>query len=193
MYHCVSTVSDGPLRSLAVPAPVLTEQLTALREAGYELLGLTAALDRLTADPTAAVVAVTFDDGFLDFATDGGAVLAEVGAGATLYLAVGHLGQSAVWLGSRGGDCSRLLTWAEVRSVVRSSVGPLSAVASSAAGPSVVAASRPGLEIGSHGLIHVPLDVLPAGAVVKQVAAARDRLEQHIESPVPSFAYPHGY
>src|SRR4051794_41334711 len=170
MYHCVSTVSDGPLRSLAVPAPVLTEQLTALREAGYELLGLTAALDRLTADPTAAVVAVTFDDGFLDFATDGVAVLAEVGAGATLYLAVGHLGQPAVWLGSRAGDCSRLLTWAEIRAL-----------------------SGHNLEIGSHGLIHVPLDVLPASAVVKQVAAARDQLEQHVESPVPSFAYPHGY
>jgi peptidoglycan/xylan/chitin deacetylase (PgdA/CDA1 family) len=35
--------------------------------------------------------------------------------------------------------------------------------------------------------------VLPAGAVVKQVAAARDQLEQHTRSPVPSFAYPHGY
>src|SRR3954453_1652285 len=178
MYHSVSTVSDGPLRSLAVPAPVLAEQLTALREAGYQLLGLTAALARLTADPTAAVVAVTFDDGFLDFATDGVAMLAEVGAGATLYLAVGHLGQPAVWLGARAADCSRLLTWAEVSSLVNgAAAGPsgseLSGSELSGTELSVPELSVPGLEIGSHGLIHVPLDVLPASAVVKQVAAAR--------------------
>jgi hypothetical protein len=35
MYHSVSRVARGPLRSLAVPASLLREQLVALTSSGY--------------------------------------------------------------------------------------------------------------------------------------------------------------
>jgi peptidoglycan/xylan/chitin deacetylase (PgdA/CDA1 family) len=96
VYHSVSTVDKGPLRSLAVPPALLAEQLVALREAGFTLLGLTEALRRHDADPISErLVAVTFDDGYRDFLTGGLAARAAARAGATLYLAVGHLGGSA--------------------------------------------------------------------------------------------------
>ena len=42
MYHSVSAVG-GPLRDLAVPPKRLAEQLTALTDAGYRLVGLSEA------------------------------------------------------------------------------------------------------------------------------------------------------
>jgi peptidoglycan/xylan/chitin deacetylase (PgdA/CDA1 family) len=158
------------VRPLAVPPARLTEQLTALADAGYTLLGITEALARRAADPAAPVVAVTFDDGFRDFLTNGVSCLARAGARATLYVAAGHVGRPATWLGGHAPDFAPLLTWDEVREVAAA-----------------------GIEIGSHGLVHTPLDVLPERAVEVQVRAARDRLRQHTQAEVDSFAYPHGY
>jgi peptidoglycan/xylan/chitin deacetylase (PgdA/CDA1 family) len=158
------------MRPLAVPAVTLTNQLTTLRDAGFELLGMTEALARRAAEPEAPVVAVTFDDGFRDFLTAGLGVLTAVGARATLYVAVGHVGRPAVWLGRHAADFAPLLTWDEVREVATA-----------------------GVEIGNHGLVHTPLDVLPERVIEVQVKASRERLRQHTQAAVPSFAYPHGY
>lgn len=170
MYHSVSHVPDGPMRRLAVPAPILADQLGALAGAGYRLLGLTEALRERRADPDGRVVAVTFDDGFVDFLTAGLDVLAEVGARATLYLAVAHLGRDAVWMGSHASDFGPLMDWAQVAEV-----------------------ASYGVEIGNHSLIHAPLDVLPRGALDVQARVSRELLRQHTQRPVWSFAYPHGY
>jgi peptidoglycan/xylan/chitin deacetylase (PgdA/CDA1 family) len=171
MYHSVSYVDDGPMRPLAVPPRQLTDQLTALRDAGYTLLGLTEALARHDADPLAhGLVAVTFDDGFVNFGTAGLAALDAAGARATLYLAAGHLGGPATWLGARANVFGALMTWSEVDDVVQA-----------------------GVEIGSHNLVHTPMDVLPAVVMARQVRDARRQLQQHTATRVPSFAYPHGY
>jgi peptidoglycan/xylan/chitin deacetylase (PgdA/CDA1 family) len=96
---------DGPLRGLAVPPERLREQLGALAAAGYTLVGLTEALLRKESN----VVALTFDDGYVDFLTDGLDVLSEVGATATLYVCPGHVGDRMA-LGP-------LLSWDQVRGV----------------------------------------------------------------------------
>jgi len=108
MYHSVSTV-DGPLRGLAVPASRLREQLRALVSAGYRLVGLTEAL-RGNGDRT---VAVTFDDGYVDF-LDALEVLREVGATATLYVNPGHVGDRMA-LGP-------LLPWPAIRDVAAAGI-----------------------------------------------------------------------
>jgi peptidoglycan/xylan/chitin deacetylase (PgdA/CDA1 family) len=170
MYHSVSHIARGPRRPLAVPAGRLTEQLETLADAGYTLLGLTDALARRQADRNAAVIAITFDDGFRDFLTSGLRVLSATGARATLYVAAGHVGRPAAWLGKHADDFAPLLTWDVVREVAAA-----------------------GVEIGSHGLVHTPMDVLPERVVDVQVRAARERLRQHTQTEVASFAYPHGY
>lgn len=170
MYHSVSRIAAGPMRALAVPAPVLTEQLSALSQAGYRLVGLTEAIERVRADPGERVVAVTFDDGFVDFLTAGLAVLDAVGARATLYLAVAHLGRPAVWMGAHTNEFGPLLHWDQVGEVAAA-----------------------GVEIGNHNLIHAPMDVLGPGALDLQVRLSRELLRQHTQAPVASFAYPHGY
>jgi peptidoglycan/xylan/chitin deacetylase (PgdA/CDA1 family) len=170
VYHSVSHVAGGPMRPLAVPAGRLAEQLATLTDAGYTLLGLTAALAQRQADPHAPVIAVTFNDGFRDFLTSGRRVLSAAGARATLYVAVGHVGRPAAWLGQHAEDFAPLLSWDEVREVAAA-----------------------GVEIGSHSLVHTPMDVLPERMVDVQVRAARERLRQHTQTEVASFAYPHGY
>jgi peptidoglycan/xylan/chitin deacetylase (PgdA/CDA1 family) len=169
MYHSVSSVPDGPLRDLAVPAKRLHEQLTALSDAGYALVGLTEALRRKAADPTDPVVGITFDDGYLDFLTAGLDVLGSAGARATLYISVGHMGQDTPRMATESAF-GRLLSWDQVREVAGA-----------------------GVEIGNHAFLHHPLDVLPAGQLDTELRTSKERLEQEVGTVVPSFAYPHGY
>jgi peptidoglycan/xylan/chitin deacetylase (PgdA/CDA1 family) len=170
MYHSVAHPPRGPLRDLAVPPWRLAEQLAALAGAGHRLVGLSAAADLIAAGATERLVAVTFDDGYADFLHAALPVLAELGISATLYPAVGHLGGPATWLGRHAGAVGTLLTWAQLREVAAA-----------------------GIEIGSHGLVHHPLDVLPVAQVRREVGDSRDRLEQEVGRPVRSFCYPHGY
>jgi peptidoglycan/xylan/chitin deacetylase (PgdA/CDA1 family) len=169
MYHSVSAVG-GPLRDLAVPPKRLAEQLTALTDAGYRLVGLSEALDLLDAGSTDKLLAVTFDDGYRDFLTEGLPALAAANARATLYASVGHLGDDAGWLGRYSPDFGRLLDWAELAEVAAA-----------------------GVEIGNHSLIHHPLDVLPPAQLRAEIVRSHDELEQRLQRTVRSFAYPHGY
>jgi peptidoglycan/xylan/chitin deacetylase (PgdA/CDA1 family) len=170
MYHSISDVARGPAADMAVPGPLLAEQLAALAGAGYRLMGLTDALTAVRRRADARVVALTFDDGFRDFLTEALPVLAAASANATLYQAVGHTGREASWMGPAAGDFSRLLTWSELRTVAAA-----------------------GVEIGSHGMVHHPLDVLPRRQVEVEVRTSREMLRQKLQVPVASFAYPHGY
>jgi peptidoglycan/xylan/chitin deacetylase (PgdA/CDA1 family) len=169
MYHSVSAVA-GPMRDLAVPPGRLAEQLGALTGAGYRLVGMSEALDRLDAGSTEKLLALTFDDGYRDFLTAGVPALAAVGATATLYASVGHLGSQARWLGRWAPDFGPMLTWRELAEVAAA-----------------------GIEIGNHGLLHHPLDVLPNDRLRREVVRSHDELEQHLQLQVRSFAYPHGY
>jgi peptidoglycan/xylan/chitin deacetylase (PgdA/CDA1 family) len=169
MYHSVSAIG-GPLRDLAVPPKRLAEQLGALTAAGYRLVGLSEALDLLAAGTDDRLVAVTFDDGYRNFLTEGIPALDRAGARATLYASVGHLGEQAGWLGRWSPDFGRMLTWDELAE-----------------------AAAAGVEIGNHSLIHHPLDVLPPGQLREEVVRSHDELEQRLGVKVRSFAYPHGY
>jgi peptidoglycan/xylan/chitin deacetylase (PgdA/CDA1 family) len=169
MYHSVSAVG-GPMRELAVPPARLAEQLAALTAAGYRLVGLSAALDRIDAGSTERLVAVTFDDGYADFLQAGVPALAAAGAGATLYASAGHLGGDAGWLGRFSADFGRMLTWDELAEVAAA-----------------------GVEIGNHSLIHHPLDVLPPRTLRDEITRSHTELEQRLGVRMRSFAYPHGY
>jgi peptidoglycan/xylan/chitin deacetylase (PgdA/CDA1 family) len=170
MYHSVSAVS-GPMRDLAVPPALLAEQLGALRAAGYELVGLTEALDRLAAGDASRMVAVTFDDGYRDFLTEAVPILRTTGSRATLYASTGHLGAHAGWLGESAAAFGPLLTWEEL-----AEVGTSDAV-----------------EIANHSEIHHPLDVLPPAQLRGEITRSHRELEQRLQRPMRSFAYPHGY
>jgi peptidoglycan/xylan/chitin deacetylase (PgdA/CDA1 family) len=167
MYHSVSAV-DGPMRDLAVPPKLLAEQLGALREAGYELVGLTEALRRV--DDTGRLIAVTFDDGYRDFLTEALPILRDTGSRATLYASTGHLGARADWLGTEKEAFGPMLTWDELAEIAAAGI----------------------VEIGNHSHLHHPLDVLPAAQLRRETTRSHQALTEKVGEP-RSFAYPHGY
>ena len=175
MYHSVSAIG-GPLGDLAVPPSRLAEQLGALTAAGYRLVGLAEGLDLMEAGSSNEaggsdkLVAVTFDDGYRNFLTEGLPVLTQLGARVTLYASVGHLGDRAGWLGRWAPDFGRLLTWDELAEVADA-----------------------GVEIGNHSLIHHPLDVLPPQQLREEIRRSHEELQQRLGLKVRGFAYPHGY
>jgi peptidoglycan/xylan/chitin deacetylase (PgdA/CDA1 family) len=126
---------------------------------------LTGLSEALTGDdhPT---VALTFDDAYRDF-LDAVPILADVGATATLYVPAGHVGARATWVGE---EFAPILDWAAIRDL-----------------------ASVGVEIGNHGLLHEPLDVIRPSAAAQAISAAKDLIETAIDAPVRTFAYPHGY
>jgi len=114
-------------------------------------------------------VGLTFDDGFVDFLERGLDVLREVGASATLYVPSRALGGTATWLPPHG-EPLPVMTAGQVAEVAAT-----------------------GVEIGSHGAEHVPMDVLPRKTAADHLRESRDALEQATGHEVTSFCYPHGY
>lgn len=166
MYHSVGGPVPERLRELSVPAERLDEQLGALAGAGHALVGLTEALARHARGDR--VVALTFDDGYTDFLDAGVEVLARHDARSTLYVPTRHLGGHATWLPD-GGHLA-ILDAGSLREV-----------------------SDLGHEVGSHGAVHVPLDVLPDALAAAQLRESRHVLEDVVGRRVESFCYPHGY
>lgn len=167
MYHAVGSPMPSALADLTVAPDLLAEQLSALRDDGWALLGLTEALAAHAAG--GRVVALTFDDGFRDFAEAAVPALAAVGARATLYVPTRAIGRTATWLPAPASDL------------------PLLSVAE------LVDVAAEGVEIGSHGAEHVPMDVLPGAEAGRHLAESRRVLADLVRQPVASFCYPHGY
>jgi peptidoglycan/xylan/chitin deacetylase (PgdA/CDA1 family) len=170
MYHSISRAS-GPLRKLGVSPELLADQLGLLRSHGYELMGLTEALALTATDPSRAVVALTFDDGYRDFLDAAVPVLEAVGARATLYVPTMFIGRPASWLGAEANSLPSLLSWSELRECVGTGC----------------------VEIGSHSHTHSHLDTLSVGELPVEVVHSKTLLEDGLHVSVRSFCYPHGY
>jgi peptidoglycan/xylan/chitin deacetylase (PgdA/CDA1 family) len=170
MYHSVSRLDGSPLRDLAVPPDTLRDHLGALRDAGYRLVGQSEALDLLDGGCADPLVALTFDDGYVDFVDSAVGILAQFGAKATLYMSVGHAGQAAGWLGDQASAFGPIMPMSQLSEV-----------------------DAAGIEIGNHSLIHHPLDVLPAAQLDREIGDSTKALNDLLGRQVRSFAYPHGY
>jgi peptidoglycan/xylan/chitin deacetylase (PgdA/CDA1 family) len=165
MYHSIPTGTDRTRDPWQVPLEELQGHLVALVNDGWTLLGLTAALAALQEDPTQRVVALTFDDGYIDFmgAVD---VLESVGARATLYVPTAHIGTAGIKDDSPGA----IMSWFQLAEV----------------------AAR-GVEIGSHAHHHRPVDILDSATLREEVQRSKTEIEAHVQQAVHSFCFPHGY
>ena len=165
MYHSISRSESAKSDPLVVPVSALRRQLTTLARDGWELVGLTEALEIRAKDPARRVAALTFDDGFFDFlnATE---VLDQLGARATLYVPTAHIGLRET--GPNG--VPPALRWDHLRAL-----------------------SRCGIEIGSHSRHHRPLDVCSSRTLLDETHGSRVVLEDRLGVTVRSFSFPHGY
>jgi peptidoglycan/xylan/chitin deacetylase (PgdA/CDA1 family) len=170
MYHSVNNATTKGFAQFTVTPTRFREHLAALRAAGWTTVTFAEAADRLRAGrPAERLVAVTIDDGLADFHEHALPILESSGTAATLFVPTAHIGGVAGWL--TGEDANRpLLGWPQLREVVST-----------------------GIEIGSHGHRHIPVDVGPHAEMLDEFTRSRAILEDRLGISVTTLAYPFGY
>lgn len=166
MYHSVTDYTEDPYRITVTPDR-LRRQLRWLRGRGLRGVGVGELL-RARADGRAAgLVGLTFDDGYADFLDQAVPLLHEHRCTATVFVLPGRLGGSNDWdpLGPR----KPLLTADGIR-----------------------AAADAGMEIGSHGLLHVPLPEAGPQALRQETVRSREVLREITGREVEGFCYAYG-
>ncbi|MDX6642694.1 MAG: hypothetical protein QOD76_656 [Solirubrobacteraceae bacterium] len=166
-YHAIEAGS-GPL---CLDPNRFRAQLDCLAEAGAHTMTVSelATALRRRALPEVAV-AITFDDGAASVARTAVPMLAEHGMRATVFCVAGYLGRVNDWPNDPPGRCRyELATGAEIADMAAA-----------------------GVEIGCHGMRHVPLIEPTAGTLRRELVESKGVLEETAGEPVSSFAYPYG-
>lgn len=126
--------------------------------------------DILTASAEHAI-AITFDDGVCNFASEAWPRLRERGLPATLFVVTGHVGRDNAWQGARDARVPhlRLLNW--------DSLGKLAAE---------------GLELGAHSRTHPHLTQVPDAGLTDEIEGCAEDLLRYAGARPHSFCYPYG-
>ena len=143
------------------------EQLDALCER-RRVVPLADAVAALGTHAAAELAAITFDDGYRDFAELAVPRLARRGLHATLFVPAGHVGGSNTW--DAGNAAPRTILDASGLRALDSQT----------------------VEIGAHGLSHCRLAGLSRDALRAETHDARLRLEDACGRALRFFAYPYG-
>jgi peptidoglycan/xylan/chitin deacetylase (PgdA/CDA1 family) len=142
-----------------------------LKRLGYQTVPLKAIFStenrtRLPAKP----VAITFDDGTLDFWQFGKPILDEFGFTATLFIVTGHVGKESTWDRQLGIRPRPLMGWEQIISL-----------------------HDAGFEIESHAHTHRPFATLSESDVRLELSTSRKMLAEKIGVAPEFVAYPRGF
>jgi peptidoglycan/xylan/chitin deacetylase (PgdA/CDA1 family) len=167
-YHSLDDL-DTPL---SVSPKLFEAQLLALSGLGCRTFTMSQVADRLSSGrpfPPRAV-AITFDDGFANFAEAGAPLLQRYGFAATVYVITGMVGRTTQWT-DRGRPLPSLpiLSWEQIERL-----------------------HAQGVEIGAHSATHGFLTQYSPSALASELVAPRQLLEERLGTAVRSFAYPQG-
>ena len=127
--------------------------------------------DLMAADDGMDAVALTFDDGFSNFATEAVPRLAAHGIPATVFVVTEHVGRTNEWGGRRdpGVPTLPLLDWTDLGHLARS-----------------------GIAIGAHTRTHPDLTVLSEAEIEDEITGSAERLRSELGLAAHAFAYPYG-
>jgi peptidoglycan/xylan/chitin deacetylase (PgdA/CDA1 family) len=114
-------------------------------------------------------VIISFDDGYLDNFTRARPILKENGFRATIFLVSDYVGQRSEWAGCAGEDVAPLMSREQLLALLKE-----------------------GFELGSHTRRHTDLTAIPIEAAQREVEEGKQDLENLLQRPVRSFAYPFG-
>ena len=166
-YHAVER---GPA-PLCIEPELFAEQLEVIVESGVRTLPLGRLADEVDAGgPESPSVAITFDDGCASVVERAVPLLRERGLPATVFCVAGHLGGHNDW-------------------PTEPPAAPRLRLASAAA---LSDAAGDGIELGSHGVSHLPLGLADAAALEREIVESRAMLEEATGAQVDWFAYPGG-
>jgi peptidoglycan/xylan/chitin deacetylase (PgdA/CDA1 family) len=167
MYHSVSPYTVDPYRVTVRPER-LDRQMHWLAGRGLRGVSVRQLLARRSSGSGGGLVGLTFDDGYADFAVYALPILQRYGFTATVFPVAWRLGQDNAW--DTDGPRKPLLTPGQLRQVAAA-----------------------GMEIGSHGLRHVPLPAMTDADLAEEVGHSRQVLREISGQDVAGFCYPWGH
>jgi peptidoglycan/xylan/chitin deacetylase (PgdA/CDA1 family)/GT2 family glycosyltransferase len=172
MYHSLSRDAAPAFRRFALDPALFEDHLSLLADQGYRTLTVSDLVERrMQGEPIPErTVVITFDDGFADFHTHALPALLRHGMTATLYVVTGGVGRTCSWLRDEGEGDRPILSWEQLDEIVAG-----------------------GVECAAHTHTHPQMDVLHAERVRDELSRPKSILEDRLQVPVHSFAYPYGY
>ena len=115
-------------------------------------------------------IALTFDDGFANFATDAWPVLRRLGFAATLFVVSGRVGARNAWNNPGAGIPDLpLLDWADLEAL-----------------------AREGVELGAHSHTHADLTRVAAERLTEELERPAEMIAERTGKKPKAFAYPYG-
>ena len=162
-YHSV----DGSGSPISIDPGAFQRHVSWLATGPVEVMGVD---DLLAADPGVDAVALTFDDGFVNFATVAWPMLRERGLDATLCVVTDRAGTDNNWDGPRAGiPTLPLLDWA--------AIGRL---------------AEEGVAIASHTRSHSRLTELEPASLEDELDGSAERIRAELGIRPRGLAYPYG-
>lgn len=161
-YHSIDD-SDSPI---SVPASVLAGHAAWLRSGHVRVTSIP---ELLSLPQDADAVAVTFDDGFCNFASEAAPLLQ--GLPVTLFVVTDHVGRTNQWGGQAqtGIPTLPLLDW-----------------------PALARLAASGVTLGAHSRTHPDLAALGPERIAEELTGCVDRLQTEVGVAADVFAYPYG-
>jgi peptidoglycan/xylan/chitin deacetylase (PgdA/CDA1 family) len=114
-------------------------------------------------------VIISFDDGYLDNFTRAAPILKRNGFQATIFLVSDYIGQRSEWAGCTGADVVPLMSREQLLILIKE-----------------------GFEPGGHTRRHSDLTAIPPEEARQELEGGKKDLENLLQRPVLSFAYPFG-
>lgn len=175
MYHMVREHIDGAkFNKLRVKPKEFEKQIAWMKAEGFHFVTMQELQDNWGQHPE-KTVAITFDDGYLDNLENAYPILGKYNAKATIYVVVDRHDRD----------------WSTYKKVHHNS-GELAREAKLNDEQVKFLAHSGWVEIGSHTMTHANLAKLDDAECLVELTESKQRLEQLIQQPVSSFAYPFG-
>lgn len=171
MYHNIGIPPKGAkLCSLYVTPRMFRFQMWYLKAAGFRVVPLNEILGILNGSANdEKLIAITFDDGFLDFYENAFPVLRQHNYPSTVFIVSDLAGKENLWDYKEIGVKKQLLGWDRIIEMKNNNV-----------------------VFGSHTKTHPFLSRLSSKEMEEEISDSRKEIEEKLGVPVEYFCYPYG-
>jgi len=167
MFHSISHAGGAT----SITPPAFAAQMQALQDAGLPVLSLDQVAEGLSGGTPlpAHSVALTFDDGFQDFADTAWPQIKRRGWPVTVFLPTDRMGGAENWKGQMSPP-RPLMSWQEV-----------------------IRLSREGVDFGGHTATHADMPTLSPAELTHEIRASFDAIKARTGRAPRHFAPPYGH